>query len=309
VLLTPDLVIDGAKAPEDLAYLPPYTMEPVDFGRDLTLLGYAIANENEYRPGHPVPVRLVWQVKDSPDEDYRLQLRLLDDNGLVVSEHITSPIRPDYPTSQWQAGTLLVGDADLVIPALAEEGRYTVEVALLPQDGDRPVGTGIFSRPHFVFLADVQVSPWSMETEFPPIADPLRADFGSPASIQLHGYELSRKTVAPGDLLNLTLFWRAATQVEGNNIVFVHLIDEQGQVVAQGDGVPGGGFRPTTSWRRGEIIVDEHGIWLPPDLMPGQYNIWVGFYDPESGSRMLANVGGETEPSDRFFITEIEVTP
>ena len=61
--------------------------------------------------------------------------------------------------------------------------------------------------------------------------------------------------------------------------VFVHIIDESGNLVAQSDGEPAGWTRPTTGWLPGEYISDNHEIVLPIDVMPGFYNIYAGLYN------------------------------
>jgi hypothetical protein len=58
--------------------------------------------------------------------------------------------------------------------------------------------------------------------------------------------------------------------------VFIHLVDETGQPVAQIDRPPDG--RPTDDWQPGEMIMDSFTIPLPPDLPDGDYTWITGFY-------------------------------
>jgi hypothetical protein len=60
--------------------------------------------------------------------------------------------------------------------------------------------------------------------------------------------------------------WRAAQPLSTDYTVFVHLVRGE-EVVGQDDGVPGSGFYPTSWWRPGDEIVDEHVV--------------VGSYDPQ----------------------------
>jgi hypothetical protein len=75
--------------------------------------------------------------------------------------------------------------------------------------------------------------------------------------------------------------------------VFVHLIDQQGSIVAQRDQVPLGGARPTLGWAPGEVISDALTIDIPADLPPGDYRLRLGWYDPATGVRVLLAEGGE----------------
>jgi hypothetical protein len=68
--------------------------------------------------------------------------------------------------------------------------------------------------------------------------------------------------------------------------VFVHLMDADGNVVAQHDGVPALWTYRTWEWEPGEIVVDFHPVYLPPEVSTGSYSLFVGLYDEESGMRL-----------------------
>jgi hypothetical protein len=147
-----------------------------------------------------------------------------------------------------------------------------------------------------------------METELPPISHSLRADFGQPPLVELHGYEISTMEIAPGELLDISLIWRSAVDsIPTSYAVFLHLVDGQGQILAQGDGLPAGGFRPTTSWRQDEVIVDEHTIQVPAGLDPGTYDLWVGFFDPETNERLPIFIDGIQQADDRLLLEDLQI--
>ncbi|MCW5861373.1 MAG: hypothetical protein KIS63_23960, partial [Caldilineales bacterium] len=81
------------------------------------------------------------------------------------------------------------------------------------------------------------------------------------------------------EALDVTLYWLALRETSVDYKVFVHLLDGSGQVIAQHDGDPVGGYTPTTRWRRGEIIADTHRIPLPTGVAPGDYGLKVGMYE------------------------------
>jgi hypothetical protein len=157
-------------------------------------------------------------------------------------------------------------------------------------------------------LGMVRVKPWSKETELPPISHSLRADFGQPTLVELHGYETSTIESAPGDSVDISLIWRSAVDnIPTSYTVFLHLADEQEQIVAQGDGFPVGGFRPTTSWRQDEVIVDEHTIQVPTDLAPGTYNLWAGLFDPTTNERLPIFIDSQELIDDRLLIEQVQI--
>ncbi len=97
----------------------------------------------------------------------------------------------------------------------------------------------------------------------------------------------------------LTLWWRASQPVDASYTVFVHLLDAEGKLVYGHDEQPCRGRCPTTTWRPGEIIRDEHLI--APDLPPGDYRLELGLYDAQV--RRLPLTTGE----DAFVIPLTEV--
>ena len=82
-----------------------------------------------------------------------------------------------------------------------------------------------------------------------------------------------------GDILILNAIWQPLQPLQADLKVFVHLIDANGQVLAQFDGQPQGGNYPTSQWVPGELITDSYPILLPPDASPGPYQVFLGFYE------------------------------
>ncbi|HQE93813.1 MAG TPA: glycosyltransferase family 39 protein [Anaerolineae bacterium] len=110
--------------------------------------------------------------------------------------------------------------------------------------------------------------------------------------IALEGYALAGTAFAPGDVIPLTLFWRAEATPTERYKVFVHLLDAKGTLVAQTDAEPGGGFALTTLWQPEEGLVDRYGILVPPDSAAGEYDLLVGMYG-FSGERLPVTLDGQ----------------
>lgn len=108
--------------------------------------------------------------------------------------------------------------------------------------------------------------------------------------IRLNGYALSSPISPDGEVL-LTLRWESLQAVDFDFHVFVHVLDAQGQRVAQRDGQPVQWTRPTSTWQPGETITDRYGLLLSDDFAPGEYTISVGLYDPISGQRLPVSAG------------------
>ena len=98
----------------------------------------------------------------------------------------------------------------------------------------------------------------------------------------LAGHQLV--AVSPQEL-RLSLLWRAEAEIEADYTVFVHLVRD-GAILAQDDSPPAGGYYPTSLWRVGDIVSDEHTLALPEPYDPGRHKLIVGFYQLETLYRL-----------------------
>jgi hypothetical protein len=127
--------------------------------------------------------------------------------------------------------------------------------------------------------------------------------------VRLLGYRTSSSAVSAGDALTVTLFWQADDRLAKDYHVFVHLLNAEGELVAQHDGVPVNGERPTWSWWGGEVIRDAHELVIGADLPGGAYTLSAGVYDFATGERLPAfGPSGERRPDDRVLLERVRVT-
>jgi hypothetical protein len=110
----------------------------------------------------------------------------------------------------------------------------------------------------------------------------------------LREYALPDGPLKPGDVLLLELTWQADGAPGSRYKIFAHLLNADGQLVAQYDSEPAGGARPTDGWVAGEAVGDRRGILLPVGLPAGTYSLVVGWYPADGGERLpVVGVGGE----------------
>jgi hypothetical protein len=271
---------------------------------DLSWRGYT-ALTDIYRPGHALDLTLFWCAERSPSSAFRLRLTLVDRTGQVIATS-EQPLAGGVG-DQWQAGQLLLDEINLTVPGTAQAESHTLYLSLLTDNGETavPIPYRWLGRAD-IPIADITIVPWPFVTEFPPVATPFAADWGEPPLLSLHGYDLA--PVQPGEMLPLTLYWRGQNQTIADNYsVFIHIVAEGEEIIAQADGPPLHGFRPTSSWRAGEALVDEWMIWLPPDLSPGTYDIYLGLYLPDSGERLPVFQDGEMQPDGRLWLDHLAV--
>ncbi|MFI5266116.1 MAG: glycosyltransferase family 39 protein [Chloroflexota bacterium] len=138
-------------------------------------------------------------------------------------------------------------------------------------------------------------------------AAPHAADATLGGFAHLSGYSLTPQPAPSGDVLQLGLEWQASGRAPGNEKVFTHVVDAEGNIWAQRDSDPAGGARPTSSWQPGETIDDNYGLLVLPGTPPGHYQAEIGMYDPASPTKLLpVSAGGE---GDRLLLGGIQVTP
>jgi hypothetical protein len=102
--------------------------------------------------------------------------------------------------------------------------------------------------------------------------------------------------VQPGGAVRMALVWNTPVPIRDSFKVFVHVVDAGGNLRAQHDSIPGGGLLPMTIWQPRQNVVDRIAILLPVDLPPGEYEIRLGIYHPESGLRLPVLSAAEAGP-------------
>lgn len=97
------------------------------------------------------------------------------------------------------------------------------------------------------------------ESQLPPGFRPVYAVLAP--GVELVGYTVEdRRRYQPGDSLPVTLFWRALEPMDVDYNLFLHALARDRVLVGSVDSWPGGGLRPTSFWRPGEIYADRYDV-------------------------------------------------
>ncbi len=112
-------------------------------------------------------------------------------------------------------------------------------------------------------------------------------DFGR--HIRLVGTDMDRTS----NSLNLNLYWEALQQPHHAYTVFVHVLDAQGNLIAQQDNMPVHDQLPTSCWQPGEQVADPYTIALPAQG-PRPASIEIGLYRLDTGQRLKRTDGAGT---------------
>ncbi|WP_420629845.1 glycosyltransferase family 39 protein [Candidatus Leptofilum sp.] len=270
------------------------------FGNGVHLQEFELA-ETAVRPGHNLPLTLFWQMENKTLlTNLRYELTVTAPDGTILRQQSGHP-GASWLT-EWQPGQLLREPTGLYFPPETEPGTYQLEMRLFENEEI------VAGRPSWwpfaqegVGIGEIDVTPWQLETALPSETIPVNASFGP--NILLHSYYLN----ATAEAVDVTLYWQTVTPPTTGWFVFVHLVDEAGEIVVQRDLVPADGLRPTTGWRASEIITDPHRLPLPPDLPPGTYSLRMGLFEPETFARPSVTQNDQPVPDNQLILTEISL--
>ncbi|MCB8976444.1 MAG: glycosyltransferase family 39 protein [Ardenticatenaceae bacterium] len=104
--------------------------------------------------------------------------------------------------------------------------------------------------------------------------------------LTLRGYDL----IQTAESLDVTLYWQAEQTAVRPYTVFTHLLNAQGELVAQQDNWPVNGRWPPTCWQTSDLITDPYQLSLA-GLAPGTYTLTVGWYDARDNTRLTLPSG------------------
>jgi hypothetical protein len=286
----------------------------INLGDKVLFLGYNLASDVVHQ-GEDLRLVLYWQADQPLEKQYS------------VFTHLDVP--PDYttwagsdnlnpggiPTSRWALALYTRDEHTISIPADLPPVEYLLQVGLYDKvTGERlPVlsGEGQALR-HGSGQAAGDSIP--LQTVHVLRAKPINVRHlphrdGSllGGKIELLGYELEEEPIRPYGALELTLYWQAREEIEESYIVFTHLLDGEGNIQGQQDGIPVKGMYPTSSWLAGQVVEDKHHIPIAATAPAGSYRIVVGMYQLDSLERLEAvDAEGNPLPEGQIVLDTME---
>ncbi len=102
---------------------------------------------------------------------------------------------------------------------------------------------------------------------------------------QLVGHQVTRDS---GGRVTLTLYWRLTRPLDADYSEFIHLFNENGRIIGQGDELPYAGQYSTSHWPVGPIVRDPHTFSLTAEPARSEATLEVGFYVLETMQRLGA---------------------
>lgn len=265
------------------------------FGDKIALLGYDL-QQRSFEPGENVDLTLYWQALESVDKHYTLSLQLvsaLPNETTKLLSYNTWTGSGNYPTGYWQAGEIIVDQYRLHIPdhvSQATQG-WLLYVILHDLENDRVLSFEVDDTVvgKAAKLAMVRVGT----SQDPP--EPSSGRLSSPVVFENVMRLESLKLVSTRDQWHVTLDWICLNPMNTDYTVFLHVNTDAGQTIANADAPPLQGGFPTSLWQPGDRIEDEYVI-SKPQQSGGTYTLELGWYDSETGARLMAVEEGDDQP-------------
>lgn len=272
----PALAVAHPKRPAQAAFAP-----------GMRVLG-ADVDTPTVKSGGTLDLRLYWTTTKPIQEDAMTYVHLVDDSGNKLAAVDQVPLAGRHPTRSWRPGEVfaerwrmpvaeVVTDtlAQLVLGAYADEdpGR---PAAVADSDGT-PLGNELR-------LGHVLVRPAEARDGRCALPPPPAGAIQWRAGLILEGF--AAEAVLPAPPLRLALCWSSLGAPQRDLQLFVQLLDEEDRILAQWDGPPAGGRRPTATWMRGSRLQDTIRMAVADGADPAAWRrVILGWYDPVSGRR------------------------
>lgn len=259
----------------------------VVFGDAVRLLGYR-TNTPHTEQGQAAAITAFWEVLRPTARGYGIQIDAFDIHGqsLQLRERRT-PGDNTLPTWRWPAGLVFAETYEVTMrhgdfPTLI---YFTVNFfdqvsgELLDWSCPASEGEACSNRLGRVAVSQSWPERWRRALA------PATAEWE--AGIALLGFSLPAQARCDG-ALEVRFEWRARRPVEQPYVMFVHVLDAQGRLVAQHDQPPRASRYPTNVWRAGEVVPDSIVIESGKlnGLPAGRYAVQAGIYHAESGQRL-----------------------
>jgi hypothetical protein len=145
----------------------------------------------------------------------------------------------------------------------------------------------------------------------PPPVDYVPIEATLDGQVRLLGYRLDgvrEGQAAPGDTLELVLYWEALAPLQHSYHVFTHLYGK-GEMWGQADSIPQCGLWPTLRWQPGQVVADRYRLTLRPDTPAGPIPLTVGMYTLPDGVRLPIRDAQGVALGDALPLTVLEVVP
>lgn len=299
----------------------PQNSHTVDFGSELRLLDVRVTQD---RYGEVV-VQTFWQPLQPLKHNYQMYIAYLDREGVLLYDTQFYPPIANlwYPTVLWQShggenGAQSTAILVQTLPWTLESDHFTTVLGVYDATDGQDWYNGVrlpvthVAPPVPVLENGTLVRLGGYERTKAGAWRPILLDAYKPQrSLDARfGEQIVLEGITPPVLVDgaiaFTLAWNATAPPLDDYTAFVHLLNAEGQNVAQLDWQPRDalGLLPTSHWIVGQPVVDTQMLSLPEDLAAGEYRLIAGLYRWQDGVR-LPVAGADAQAGDVVEVGKI----
>ncbi|HFC12625.1 MAG TPA: hypothetical protein ENJ56_07245 [Anaerolineae bacterium] len=262
-----------------------------EFATGIELVAYQIENMGTRPyPGQFIDVTLYWQAtgEASQRRDPLFVLSLMDDTSGMVLAQFERWLDPSIAPVNWPTDKLYTLTTTLQMP----EDELPAKIALR-------VGTSLDGMSG-ITLAEATTAGNTLKLDAVNAVHPQAILFGGAIELVEHTVTVTE------DLLMVDLVWEAVAQPSADYTVFVHLLDKNGELVAQYDRVAGGQRYPSSTWQQGDYYRDSFPVIIPTSAEFGTYQLAIGMYQwPSLDPILITDISGDLV--ETLILSEVEI--
>ncbi len=287
-----------------------YTVHIRGYDEQAQPSGYALTVDGQTRPDVQVPLARMsgsdWAaVNRSTELPVKADLSVVNTDLKLVAHNlnnITLHNGDELQMALLWSGKDAIPDLQLVAadgtwqtaikaPHYADHDSITLDWRQVQIPLDAASGTANVQLPDGTVIGSVTIDAIPAIYEQPAVDTVINTDV--PNIGTLVGYSVQGDMSDRRQPFTLKLVWKAQRPSATSYTVFAQLITDDGRVLAQSDSLPANGARPTTGWRTGEYIVDEHMVNFHADATTGTASLIVGLYDAATNQRVSITPMGD----------------
>lgn len=250
--------------------------------------------------GEDPQVALTLCAEASLDRDWSVFVHLVDSQGLIVAQADFLPGQGAIPTSEVAAGQCWHSThrLRLDIGVVSSDTQVDVLMGLYDLIGDQARMVRVDAENETVYRLQ--------QSEL--LAGDVLSRFALGDVVVLDAYTVSQTALAPGELLEVDLTWRAVGAMQRDYTVFVQVLDPE--TLFRAGASDKGPEPPTSTWAWDVQTVDQHTLVIDEAAPPGIYTLIVGLYfQPQPGQfeRLRVSFDGVDTERDALVLTRIRI--
>jgi len=220
---------------------------------------------------------------------YKTSLRIIDDNGVIWAQRDQEPYTY-WPTDEWPVDATIRQEQDVRIPYGIPPSTYRLQLVVYESESGQALAyQDLRTRQESAFLdlGPLDVVPGTREDRRGDVLpDQVRrplfdAVYGG--DVALWAWDMAPASVAPGQFLYLSLYWKALRVPRSDYDLIVNWCDEEGAIWHTTRVSPTGVAYPTTRWREGQLLQGALRLSVPSDAPPGENAIHLLIADRNTG--------------------------